>query len=272
MKINVEKIKLGNTNRLCVITDIHHIKHSNNKFYNSIVRVVKKEEPNYILIPGDIVDNPKILNTDYIEILICFFSELSKFAPVIISKGNHDIASKKYRIADFYKKLEKYNNIFVLDNISKVIGGYQFIGFSPVVNAYRRKYKSQWDEMFIEEFKKCNFKIIANKKNILLCHAPNIIIKKNIIEKLPIIKNIDYIICGHMHNGLVPKKLESILKNNGLFGPEYTLFPKYCRGVHKLKGKCNLIICKSLRSLTKNSVIFRTLDKLYSNNITIIDI
>ena len=272
MKLNVERININNNTKLCIISDIHHIKGNEDKFYKPIIDKVKEEKPSFILIPGDIIDHPNIISTNYIDYLITFLNNLSLIAPVIISKGNHELKKSKNDIQDFYKKIKLINNLYVLDNKSIVINDYQFIGFSPSNKSYLRKYKKIKEDNFIKEFNDCNFRIEKNKKVILLSHSPSTIIQDKVINSLPILKNIDYIICGHMHNGLTPKVIEPILKNRGIAGPEYRLFPKYFRGIFKINDRCSLIVCKSLRVLTKDRIIYKSLDKLYSKNITIINI
>lgn len=268
--INIEKIKISNilNTKFCVISDIHHIKSCTKNFYNNVISEVRKEKPKYILIPGDIVDNPKIIFSNDIENLISFFKNLSIIAPVIISKGNHEQKNKNIDIKVLYDKIGKFSNIYILDNNTCILGDFRFIGFSPKLEVYLKRTKNR-DNMFIEEYNSCHFNLNENKINILLCHSPEII--TNVYPKLKKFDKINYVICGHMHNGLVPKFLESYFKTNGLFGPEYIFFPKFCRGIHNL-DKTKLIVVKSLRVLTKDNTLFRILDKFYSRNITTIEL
>ena len=273
MKIKVNKIKLIEkaTCKFCVISDIHHIKSCTQKYYNRLIKVVRKEAPQYILIPGDLVDNIKILTTEYYQDLIYFIKQLALIAPVIISKGNHDLDSKKYNSQKLDKILDNIDNVYYLNNKSIILGDYQFIGFSPSVKAYLSKYKDIWRKTFIQEFKNCHFKIANNKKVILLCHSPEIVSDITLQEDIPQLKKVNYIISGHMHNGLVPAIFDKAFKHRGLFGPNYTIFPSYCRGVHTL-GDTKLVICKSVRSLTKDSLLFKMGNAFYVQNITILEL
>lgn len=274
MRIKVNYINLTQNKKkdnLCIITDIHHIKSCKDNYYKQIINEVKSLHPQFILIPGDIVDSPKIAYQEQISYLLKFFSELSCIAPVIISKGNHELKKPQFPITKLYLSLKKIPNISVLDNQSIVLGKYQFIGFCPSVQNYLPKYKKMWNQNFIKEFNACNFTVVPNKIIILLCHSPEIIIENDVQKQIPIFNKINYIICGHMHNGLTPTFLETRLASRGIFGPRYTLFPKHCRGVHDV-GSGQLVICKSLRVLTKDNIIFRSLDKFYERNITIIQI
>ena len=269
MKINVEKISLKDTCRICVISDIHHIKTCNNKYYDNIFKQIESLKPKYILIPGDIVDSPQIIKTIFISPLILFLKKLASIAVVIISKGNHEQKKSKTHIKSFYKKISVIKNIYVLDNNSITFNDYHFIGFCSSLNTHLKKYKKTWNKEFLKEFKKANLKY-SDKKTIMLLHSPEIILNEEVYKQLPLEK-VDYIICGHMHNGLVPKSFEKLFGNFGLCGPNYSFLPKYCRGIHKI-NKTQVIICKSLRVLTKDKFLYRALDKLYQRNITIIDI
>ncbi len=269
MKINIEKIKMGNKlkERFCIITDIHHIKSCDEMYYAKILESVSSLNPNYILIPGDIVDDPKIIYADCLNFLIAFLKKCANIAPVIISKGNHELKDDDIDIRQLYKKLANINNLYVLDNQNLILGKFNFIGFSPRADVYLNHPETKVLE-FAKEYNFCKFNVNNKKINILLCHSPLTIVKA--LDKLDNYEYINYIICGHMHNGLVPKRVEKLFKTKGFVGPEYVLFPPYCRGVHSILNT-KVIICKSLRVLTKDKMLFRLLDKLYARNITIID-
>lgn len=271
MRINIDRININqnSTHKFCVITDIHHIKSMKDKFYDAILKRVKNEHPSYILIPGDIIDNPKIINTLEINYLINFFKKLALIAPVLISKGNHELKNEKISINNLYQKIVKIENLYVLDNKSVILGDYQFIGFCPSNKSYLNKYKKIWFRNFINEFKECRFKINAHKKVVLLCHSPLCVVSEE-VKNSHILDKIDYVICGHMHNGLCPKVLDKAFHYRGIFGPEKTIFPQFCRGTHEMFIKTKLIVCKSLRVLTPDNPLFKMLDCLYAYNITII--
>ena len=249
MRIKVNYINLTQNKKkdnLCIITDIHHIKSCNDNYYKQIINAVKSLHPQFILIPGDIVDSPEIAYQEQISYLLNFFSKLSCIAPIIISKGNHELKKPQFPITKLYLALKKIPNIYVLDN--------QNIVFCPTVQNYLPKYKKIWNQNFIKEFNACNFTIAPNKIVIFLCHSPEIIIKNDVQKQIPIYNKINYIICGHMHNGLTPTFLETRLASRGIFGPRYTLFPKYCRGVHDV-GSGQLIICKSFYLTTGETCV-----------------
>ena len=89
----------------------------------------------------------------------------------------------------------------------------------------------------LEEFNKYLKKLKTYKKyyNVLLCHSPVNVVNSN---KL---KNIDLVLCGHMHGGVVPNFIRKLFKTNGFINPQFKLFPKNAYGHVKRQNK-NIII------------------------------
>ena len=94
------------------------------------------------------------------------------------------------------------------------------------------------------DFYKCLNNLKINKKyyNVLLCHSPINICDKEILKN----KNIDLILCGHMHGGIVPKCMRKIFKYNGLISPNKKLFPKYAYGNLEI-GNTEIIISSGIK-------------------------
>ena len=74
------------------MSDIHFSKCVKNKKLNYITNYINKEQPNYILIPGDLIDSNndiEVLNEK--DRLINWLKKISKNTIVLISLGNHDM-------------------------------------------------------------------------------------------------------------------------------------------------------------------------------------
>ena len=101
------------------IGDIHFNKLTKDKKLQQIKEEIHKNNPDYVVITGDIIDNSSIIK-DKIKIkkLLLFLTDISNFTKVIISLGNHDI----YKLEDhkFFKNLNELKNIYVLDNDSYI--------------------------------------------------------------------------------------------------------------------------------------------------------
>ena len=63
-----------------------------------------------------------------------------------------------------------------------------------------------------------------------------------------IIKELDInlVLCGHMHGGIVPYFMRKIFKNIGFISPNKKLFPKYSYGKLKIL-KTNIIISSGIK-------------------------
>lgn len=62
--------------------------------FNSLYESLKIEKPDRIVIVGDIVNEYLDLQSEQIVLVCEFFNELAKIAPLIITRGNHDMLKK----------------------------------------------------------------------------------------------------------------------------------------------------------------------------------
>lgn len=223
---------------IVLISDLHYESKSDIIILNKVLDNIKQLKPNYICIPGDIIDNSNIKDEkDFIN----WLKKLSNISKVIISLGNHEFRIKKSK--EIYSlnslllnKIKKIKNIYLLDNENIIIDNINFIGLTIPMECYKDKNK-------INEFCNCLNKIKTYKKyyNILLCHSPINICNKEVLKN----KDIDLVLCGHMHGGLVPKFIRKIFKHRGIIGPYKTLFPKYAYGNIKINNT-NIIISSGI--------------------------
>lgn len=223
---------------IVLISDLHYKDKKDIKVLNSLLEIIKKLKPDYICMPGDITHKTFIKDEkEYIN----WFKKLSKISKVIISLGNHEFYIKKYRKIyglnkQLLEKISNIENIYLLDNENIIIDNINFIGLTISMEYYKKiKHK---------EFYKCLNDLKTNKKyfNILLCHSPINICNKEILKNI----NIDLILCGHMHGGLVPKFIRKIFKHRGLIGPNKSLFPKNVYGNIKINNT-NIIISSGIK-------------------------
>lgn len=266
MRITNKKYNIkGSTNtNIVLISDVHYYNIDDIKYLNKVLKKIEKLKPQYICIPGDLIDECNIYNEDQ---LINWLIRLSNIAKTIISIGNHEYyVSRKKRIYGFNKelfyKIKKLDNIYLLDNESVIFDEINFIGLT-LPNDYYYKYGENDSNFYtyIETVK-------ANKKyyNILLCHSPINMCNKEVINKL----NVDLILCGHMHGGLMPKIFRPIIKKRGLVSPLKTLFPNNVYGNIKINNT-NIIITSGI-TIISNLNPFRKLKKIFSGEIVNIKI
>ena len=250
--------------KIALFADIHYSKNYPLKYLKKIIDNIKLNKPDYICIPGDIIDDATIIEAKEIEHLIIFIKELSKISKVIMSYGNHDELiikdhkSKYKNTKPFFKKLNEIKNVYFLDNENIVIDDINFIGYHKNSSLFK-KYENidmKKDLQIIEN------KFVKNKYNILLSHSPINILSYNL--------EADLILSGHMHNGLVLLIFKK--GHNGIVGPYSSFFPKECRG-KIIKNDTILIVNGGVRKISNSaSKILRILNPIYKIQIDYIKI
>lgn len=254
------------------IGDIHYNETTSTKKLEYIKYAIEDAHPDYIFITGDLLDRPKITkNKEKIKLLVSWLNSLGNIAKVFISLGNHDIILEEdYK---FFNKLNDINNIYVLNNQSYEDENVFISGFTLPTNYYYNIEKHEDEDALLETLQN-NFNLVTNlpkkKYKVALIHSPILLSEKKVIEKL---KEYDLILSGHMHNGLIPRILDKIIKNNyGLISPDKRLFAKNTRG--KIKTKYyTIIITGGITKLSPSSTkILSKLNGLYPisiNKITV---
>ncbi len=261
IKQNNYKIK-GNVNiNICHISDIHFNKQYNLKIFYGLYEYLKNKKIDYICITGDTLDDAKIIKEKEIKYLIKFINKLSKITKVIISIGNHDESIYTKRKAEykntsnFFNKL-KSENVIILNNSYYETKDLIFIGYTKSFELYKKELtKSK------EAYREVN-KLIknTNKYQILLSHSS--VGMKDV--------NVDLILCGHNHNGLVPTKLEKIFKHRGIISPSKNFFSKDIRGFYNNNNIIN--INGGIIKLSYVSGFFRHFNKFFKSHIDFIEI
>lgn len=263
MKIKENNYKIyGKANiKICHISDIHFSKNYNLNVFDKLFEYIKTKKVDYICITGDTLDSANIIKEKEIKYLIKFIKNLSKIAKVIISIGNHDESfyikrKTEYKdTSNFFNKL-KEENIIILNNDYYETKDVIFIGYTKTFKLYKNELTKE------KEIKKEVDKLIkdTNKYQILLSHSP--VGMKNI--------NVDLILCGHNHNGLVPTKLEKIFKHRGIVSPSKIFFPKDTRGFYNENNIIN--INGGITKLSYVSGFFRHFNKFFKSHVDFIEI
>lgn len=254
------------------IGDIHYNETTSTKKLEYIKYAIEDAHPDYIFITGDLLDRPKITkNKEKIKLLVSWLNSLGNIAKVFISLGNHDIILEEdYK---FFNKLNDINNIYVLNTQSYEDKNIFISGFTLPTNYYYNIEKHE-DENALLETLQNNFNLVTNlpkkKYKVALIHSPILLSEKKVVEKL---KEYDLILSGHMHNGLIPRILDKIIKNNyGLISPDKRFFAKNTRGKIKTKYYTIIITGGITKLSTSSTKILSKLNGLYPisiNKITV---
>ena len=265
MKILNKKYNISNNlnKKIVLISDIHYSGKEDIKTLNYVLDNIKKVKPNYICITGDTIDTA---NPNNFNLIKNWLTKLSKIAKVIMIFGNHefyiDKKNNKYGLNDkTINEIKNIDNLYLLDNKNVIIDNINFIGLTLPIEHYMVNSESE------EDFKKYIKSIKTYKKyyNILLCHSPLNISRKNLIKDI----NVDLVLCGHMHGGLTPNFLKPIFKNIGFISPQKTLFPKCAYGKIKINNK-NIIITSGIKVMSKSS--FKYIKNIFASEVVEINI
>lgn len=229
----IESDKIHSSIRIALVTDLHSCKYGEGQ--KTLVGAVNKEEPDIVLLGGDIFDD--VISDDNTKI---FLQAISNKYPTYYVTGNHEYWSRR---VDAMLDWLRENNIEVLDGKTMSINS-QSISLSgvddPDVKRYTEKEKDFYDQL--EE-------VGANKDDdlfiILLAHRPAFV-----DEYLKY--NFDLILCGHAHGG--QWRIPYIL--NGVFAPDEGWMPSYAGGLYNFDHS-QMIVSRGLaRESTRVPRIF----------------
>lgn len=201
--------KIDKNRTIVNLSDVH----SNVEVLKCIVKILEKIKVDCICIPGDTLDS---IDNQYNDELGRILKKIGEISKTFLSIGNHEmyeinyqdgkkreIESKKY--IDFFTELARDSNcIPLISEFSKII-----LDNDIVINAINVPFSYYQRKEDLEQFKKIlnkeKAKIESEKFNILLSHSQNSIIQNNQIDtSIDVIKDINLILCGHNHGGLVP--------------------------------------------------------------------
>lgn len=261
MRVNkvTYKIEANINTKICHISDIHYSENYNNKRFNIIVDNIKNINPNYVCITGDIIDSS---NCKHLNPLYDFITQLGQISKVIIILGNHDINyiennNNVYYINEEYiKKISNIDNVVLLRNTIYIDNDISFCGLELSYEQHMGNEEINYESI------NNKLKTVNNKFNIVLMHNPEVFLNGDYNTA-----NIDLILCGHTHGGLLP---DFIPGHFGIISPNKKLFAKNMRGMYNI-NKTKLIISSAIMKLSKRSNLMLFND-IYSMNINIIEV
>jgi len=228
--------KVFNNFKIVQISDLH-----NKVFYkdnNTLVAKIKSQNPNIIVITGDLVDRRSYNE----ENALSFIDKIKSIAPIYYVNGNHEGLSGHFKSLE--KKL-KEAGVFVLRNESlfyevnkeKIL----ILGVDdPVFNTIVYP-KANMNE----DIMKNQLLHVDNKKyfRILLSHRPEFF-------ELYANSNIDVAFTGHAHGGQI-----IIPFVGGIFSPNQGFFPKYYKGMYT-KNNTTMVLSRGLGNSVAPQRIF----------------
>ncbi len=264
---------------VAVISDLHFsYKVVDSKLF-SIYQTLKRIDPCYILIAGDLIDSSNMIEDDKEKKrLIDFLIRISQIGKVIIVLGNHDlykrgkyrdIYGKKSKVCnyfnqEFFERVSHISNVYLLNNKVYQDENVYICGICLPFSYYKSVDSHSENKKILLETIRENYRILhrlpSDKIKILMIHSPvylnDLDVSKELLE-------FDYIISGHMHNGCVFLGLHELWHNSyGIISPSKTLFPKYVRNTLRKKGD-KLVVNGALVTFQENTGWLQVFNFLY---------
>ncbi len=261
--------------KVALISDIHYYPEYNQNIFDKLIKQIKDNKADYIVIAGDTLDSSDTYDLKKLE---RFLKELSSYAPTFIIKGNHD--EKKGSMHnwtsnknnEYIKLISNIDNLHYLDDNTFTINNITFYGFNLSYDYY--EIENETYESFCKEMANINCRLSETTYNITLFHSPiNIydFIKNNPKHNL---SNSDLILSGHMHNGCLPfflsYPINKIFKSSrGILSPTRKFFPKYAQGrVYEKDG----YIYEGVTKVSHSTKMLHSLDALFQKNVEFLTI
>lgn len=231
-----------------ILSDLHYCSSFPDKKLDIIEKKLDESKTDYIIIAGDFIDSTGFLTNDIEKRknLIKWLTKICNKYKVILTLGGHDYSFKDKKgwkedvNKDFFKELSLIKGLTLSFKKLKYEDENVIIYQIDLPFKYYNNDKRIEDKELLldflnkrqEEIKKLN----KEKIKILVCHSPIYLADLDVLEYL---KDFDFFVSGHMHNGVVFPifdKLFDILigKNVGIISPNRHLFPKNARGVKSI--------------------------------------
>ncbi|MEJ9111179.1 metallophosphoesterase [Bacillus paramobilis] len=227
-KVNIKSTKIPSSFKgfkILQMSDLHNKKFGENQ--ETLIQKVKGENPNIIVITGDLIDSKSY----DAEVSLELIQELVKEYPVYFVTGNHEKWSGKYN--DLEKELKKHH-VTVLRNehvtIQKEEQKINLLGIDDpeFVTGNRDE-----GNVVNYEISKAKFEMNPDTYNVLLSHRPEFL-AEYANEK------IDLVLSGHAHGGQV--RLPFI---GGIVAPNQGLLPTYTAGLNE-KQNTSMVVSRGL--------------------------
>ena len=197
------------------VSDLHN--KAFGKEQERLLRLIDAEQPDLVVITGDLVDNSAMENA------LCFAKQAAGMATCCYVPGNHEARSPSY--AKLRQELQEAG-VQLLENsaISLERQGERIWVLGVLDPAF-----SPWEEGLLDRLASEG----EGELRILLSHRPDRL-------EAYASSGVELVFSGHAHGGQI--RLPGI---GGLFAPDQGLFPKYTSGMRQ-EGGTTLVISRGL--------------------------
>jgi len=207
--------------KIAHISDVH----IPNNTYNTgkLIRILKKENPDIIVLTGDLIYKLKKIDEVQLGKLCLGLSNISKTYAVT---GNHEIWNNN---VEQWNEILKSNNVTVVDNKIEIFEKNQ--SFVAIVGLKEGC-------LYSNEFISCK-DIKSSIPKILLSHRPE---RFNNYYSSPKSIRPDLVLSGHAHGG----QFRIPLFNIAVYAPNQGIFPKYSSGLYVSENGVQMVVSRGL--------------------------
>ena len=262
--------KISKDTKISLMSDFHFSERTEHNRIIKLIDDVEKEQPDYIFLLGDIINDGKNVNNIFRNVSF-YLNLIGTLAPVYMVYGNHDVMVKnndnwdEFVSDDYVSMLNGIYNMRVLNNESVMLR--ENIGLVGIRMpfSYYQNYSEDSSKCLELMNDKINNNLLDNiyntSFNIFLTHTPNNFFDKEFYLKLlDTIKNdlnrnvnFDVLIAGHLHNGLIPSYVDKTIPGNrglvGVVGKNYKLLANNSRGIKNITDNTKGIILPAVTTL-----------------------
>lgn len=204
--------------KIAQISDLH-----NKNWGSTLIKLLEEENPDIIVITGDLIDSSK---TD-LSIAIELIDQIKPIAPIYFVTGNHEAWSNEYGVLEQHLLehgvaiLDNDKTMLQMNEDSILLFGLQDPSFTIDNNFFN-------DQSIIDE-------LVSDFDGykILLSHRPELF-------DFYVKNNIDLVFSGHAHGGQI-----RIPFVGGLVAPDQGWFPEYTSGIYQ-ENETSMVVSRGL--------------------------
>ncbi len=216
--------KVENSFKIALITDLHGNKYGKNQ--STLIDAIDKENPDVVLLGGDIFDDK--ISYEKSEETIAILSKKYKCYYVT---GNHEYWSKD--IDNILEIIKSYDITILQGDVDTIDINGQMVNICGVDDPENYVYLDG-GQTLEDQLKQVDEKANRDYYTILLSHRPE-------YYELYSQYGFDLVLSGHAHGG--QWRIPGIL--NGLYAPNQGLLPEYAGGLYEYDGG-TLVVSRGL--------------------------
>lgn len=215
LTVTTDILPLTMGKRIVQVSDLHRRTFGRNN--EKLIEAVRQQKPDVIAVTGDLVSR-NVTDLTKAEQLL---AALRQIAPIVMCLGNHELDLPPELFAA-YREMLKKQDVLLLDNDTAELNGVRFAGLTLTHEHYKNgdSYRN---------LRTCTAKDVSDALGdcqtgtVLLAHNP-------LFFEAYAEWGADLVLSGHVHGGVV--RLPVL---GGILSPERKFFPKYDKGVFRLK-------------------------------------